>query len=88
MCFYTKIMQNSSICDFCRISEITNSVSKSPFRDRPEVKIQQKGYRWKAETLSFLMVEESAPEDITIKSHDSFDIGQKINKFHQNSQNS
>ena len=41
---------------------------------------------WKAETLSFPTVEESAPEDITIKSYDPFEIGQKINKIHEKSQ--
>ena len=81
-------MQNSSICDFYWISEITNSDSKSPFRYSPEVQIQQKAPNWKAESLSFPTVEESAPEDITIKSYDPFEIGQKLNKIHEKSQNS
>ena len=70
-------MQNSSICDFYWISEITNSDSKSPFRYSPEVQIQQKIYHWKAEIQGFPTVEESAPEDITIKSYGPFEIQQK-----------
>ena len=35
-------------------------------------------YRWQAESLSFPMVEESASEDITIKSYDPFEIQQNI----------
>ena len=48
--------------------------------DRPEVEIQQKVPNWKAESLSFPTVEESAPEDITIKSYGPFEIIDKINQ--------
>ena len=80
--------KNHIFDDFSEFPEITNSDSKSPFRYSPEVEIQQKAPNWKAETLSFPTVEESAPEDITIKSYDPFEIRQKINKIHEKSQKS
>ena len=58
------------------------------FRGLPEVKNQQKVYHWKAEIQGFPTVEESAPEDITIKSYGDFEIGQTINTIHEKSQNS
>ena len=60
-------------------------------RDLPEVEIQQKIANWKAEIRGFPSVEESASEDITIKSYGDFEIPQnslnwlKIYKNHQNS---
>ena len=52
------------------------------------VEIQQKIYRWKAEIQGFPTVEESAPDDITIKSYGHFEIGQKFNKIHEKSHKS
>ena len=52
--------------------------SKSTFRGLPEVEIQQKIHLWKAESLSFLSVEESASEDITIESYGDFEILQNL----------
>ena len=66
-----KCFRNHEFHDFHEISKIRGSDSKSPFRDRPEVEIQQ---NWKAESLSFPTVEESASEDITIKSYGHFEI--------------
>ena len=40
----------------------------------PEVKIQQKIAIWKADIQGFPTVEESASEDITIKSYGDFEI--------------
>ena len=40
--------------------------------------MQQKIYRWKAEIQGFPTVEESASEDITIKSYDHFEILQNL----------
>ena len=57
-------------------------------RDLLEVEIQRKIANWKAEIQGFPSVEESASEDITIKSYGDFEIGQKINKIHEKSQNS
>ena len=51
------------------------------FRDSPEFETQQKIANWKAENLSFPTVEESASEDITIKSYDDFEILHISSKF-------
>ena len=62
-------------------------------RDLLEVEIQRKIANWKAEIQGFPSVEESASEDITIKSYGDFEIpqnsknGLKIHKNHQNSFN-
>ena len=74
---HIKFRQKNNICDFHGISEIKGSDSKSPVRDRPEVEIQQKITNWKAEIQGFPTVEESASEDIIIKSYDRFEIIQK-----------
>ena len=73
MHFYWWILH---FCDFHEISKIRGPDSKSRFRDRPEVEIQQKAQNWKAEIQGFPMVEESASEDITIKSYGPFEIRQ------------
>ena len=44
-------------------------------------KIQQQIANWKAEIQGFPSVEESASEDITIKSYDDFEIQQNSWKF-------
>ena len=67
--------------------------SQIPIRNRRlgtllRSKFNKQIYHWKAEIQGFPTVEESASEDITIKSYDPFEIIQKINKFHQKSQNS
>ena len=73
---------------FSEIPKSRISDSKSPFRYSPDVEIQQKISNWKAEIQNFPTVEESASEDITIKSYGPFEISQKINKIIQKSQNS
>ena len=45
-------------------------------RDLPEVEIQRTIANWKAEIQGFPSVEESASEDITIKSYGDFEIPQ------------
>ena len=61
------------------------------FGDLPEVEIQRKIANWKAEIHGFSSVEESASEDITIKSYGDFELlqnsknGLKIHENHQNS---
>ena len=78
-------MQNEEFGDFHEISKIRGSDSKSLFRHSPEVKIQQKVANWKAEIQGFPAVEESAPDDITIKTYGAVEIGWKINKIHETS---
>ena len=52
-----------------------NSVtdSKSLFRGLPEVKIQQKTAVWTAESLSFSVSKELAPEDASIARYSDFE---------------
>ena len=47
--------------------------SKSAFRGLPQVQIQQKIAFWKAESLSFSVLKESAPEDASIESYSDFE---------------
>ena len=47
--------------------------SKSLFRGLPELKIQQKIAFWKAESLSFSVLKELAPEDASIASYSDFE---------------
>ena len=47
--------------------------SKSAFRGLPEVQIQQKIAFWKAESLSFSVLKELAPEDASIARYGDFE---------------
>ena len=74
-------IQNYEFHDFHEIFKIKGSNSKSSFRGHPGVKIQQKVANWKAEIHGFPTVEESASEDITIKTYGDFEIRQFSSKF-------
>ena len=59
---------------FNEVSEIGGVASKSLFRGLPEVEMHRKIPLWKAESQGFPSVEESASEDITIKSYGDFEL--------------
>ena len=61
-------MQIQHFCDFYEISRIR------PRLDIREVQIQEEVYRQEAKFPGFLTVEESASEEITIKSYGPFEM--------------
>ena len=78
----------SKIQDFAIFMEFWKSrvsIQNQCLGDLPEVEIQRKIANWKAEIQGFPSVEESASEDITIKSYDDFEIPQNSLKFIENS---